>query len=151
MKRLIKYKSSPIFQVRIKYGKELVSFNLSRELKIDEDTIDHQLTTQPTHYGFCLLLHKKLLTLFEEAKVDRKRVYGRKLLYAKENKQMNGRPFSDDAAKAWVESHKEFVAASMKCIKLKDQADVLFSCIKAFEQRKDLLQSISSNRRSEKF
>lgn len=149
MKRLFAYKGSPILNVRIKYGKELVSFNLGAELKIDENKINHQLKTQPTYYGFCLMLHKKLVTRFEEAKMIRKKVYGRLFLYAKENKKMNGRPYSDDAAQLYVESHAKYINATKDCIKTKDDADALYTCIKAFEQRAFLLQSLSANNRRE--
>lgn len=149
MKRLFAYRGSTILNVRVKYGKEMVSFNLGTELKIDENKINQHLKTQPVYYGFCLMLHKKLTTKFEETKMERKRVYGRLFLSAKENKVMNGRPYSDDAAKVYVESHKSYLAATSACIKAKDDADALFTCIRAMEQRAFLLQSLSANNRKE--
>jgi hypothetical protein len=149
MARLSAYKKSPIFNINIVYNGERVSFNLAKELRINADSIDYELSTQPGYYGFCLLLHKKLLTIFEQCKLERKRVYGRLLVQSKDRK-LNGRPYTDDLSKSWVESHKNYIAVSEKCIQAKDHADTIYSCIKSFEQRKDLLQSIASNRRAEK-
>lgn len=149
MKRISAYKTSPIFVISVNYGGELVSFNLARELRIDIDQIDEELRKQPNHYGFCLLIHKTLLSKFETYKMLRKKTYGRLFIAAK-SKKVNGRFMSDDVAKCYVESHPKYINISMKCIKTKDEADKMYSCIRAFEQRKDLMQSISSNRRAEK-
>lgn len=149
MKRLASYRKSKILDIRIKYNGELVVFNLASELRINPDIINENLKTQPGYYGFCLLLHKKLLAVFEQLKSDRDAVYGRLLLYAKENKTMNNRPYSDDASKAWVEKHKEFRAITTQCIKARLDADTMLAAVKGFEQRKDLLQSIASNVRKE--
>lgn len=148
MKRLSAYSKSKVLNIKVRYGSELVHFNLATELRITEEKLNTQLKTQPGYYGFCLLLHKKLLSIFETKKMERKSVYGRLFLNAKENKTMNGRPYSDDSAKVYVESHKQFIAATTECIKAKDDADQLYACIRAFEQRKDLMQSISSNIRN---
>ena len=61
-----------------------------------------------------------------------------------------GRYMSDDAAKAWVESHPKFVKASRDCIKAKDAVDMMYAVVRAFEQRSNLIQTISSNIRNEK-
>lgn len=151
MPRISKHFKLPFTTVNIKYGKEKISFSLLRELRIDEDKINEEMSTQPGMYGFCLLLHKKLLTEFEKAKLQRNRVYGHLLFQAKEKKSKStGRYYTDDMAKAWVEKHDEYVEASLVCIKIKDSADTIYSCIKSFEQRKDLIQSISSNLRNER-
>lgn len=150
MKKLSNYRKSPIFNIRIRYNGELVQFNLGHELRIDPDIIDDNLKNHSGYYGFCLLLHKKLLARFEEKKHERKATYGRLFLKAKETKVMNNRPYSDDAAKAWAESHKDFLKVSQECITAREEADILFTCVRGLEQRKDLLQSLSSNIRSQK-
>lgn len=146
---IAKYKGSTIFTINIKYGKEKINFNLAKELKFTPEAINGDLKTQPTKYGFCLLLHKSLLTEFEKAKADRKRIWGKLYFKAKEQKS-NGRPYSDELCKAYVEKHPNYIKASTRCIEVKDWADKMFSCIRAFEQRKDLMQTISSNMRQEK-
>lgn len=121
------------------------------ELKISEAIISTEIKNQPSKYGFLLLLHKKLLTAFEEAKLKRGKIIGMLTLEGKEKLQPHtNRPFTDDMVKAWVESHKKYLEASQACIAAKDAADAIYACVKGFEQRKDLLQTLSSNQRNER-
>ena len=140
----------PFTQIRIQYGKENITFSLLRELRLSEDIINEELKGQASKYGFCMLLHSKLKTRFEELKVEKNKIFGRLYFQAKERKsQATGRPFTEDMAKAWVEKHPKYIKACLACIKAKDNADAIYSCIKSFEQRKDLAQSISSNLRNQ--
>lgn len=151
MSRIISHRKSGVLQVHIKYGKEVIKFNLWQELRIDEDKLNSELTKQANKYGFLLMLHKKLLTQFEELKVNRKEVFGRLFSEAKKSiVKATGRPMSDDTAKIWVEAHKDYTHITRQCIKAKDDADAIFACVRAFEQRKDLIQSLSSNIRNER-
>lgn len=147
---LKRFKNSRLSQIKIKYGNEVHRFNLIDITLITEHTIERELKRQPSYYGFCLLLHKKLTTSYEELKQDRKRLYGKLYLRAKENLKSNsGRGYSDEAARAYTLCHKEYVELTKACIKAKDDADTVYSVIKALEQRKDLMQTISSNKRKE--
>lgn len=149
MKTIKSYSTSPIYIISIRYNGELIRFNLEKELRLLIDSPNPNLKSQPSKYGFCLLVHKKLVTRWEELKAQRKRTYGR-LFFKAKAKKINGRLMSDDLCKQWVEKHDDYFNITNKCIKAKDEADQLFSCIRAFEQRKDVLQTISSNTRSEK-
>jgi len=150
MPRISSYYKSDFTIINIRYGNERVSFNLMQEVRITPDIINDELKGQASKYGFCLMLHKKLLTEFERLKLRKNKIYGILFFKAKEQKGQMGRYFSDDLAKAWVEKHPKYQKACLACIKSKDDADAIYSCIKAFEQRKDLIQSLSSNIRNEK-
>lgn len=150
MKRLSNFYKLKFTTVRVNYGGEKVIFSLMKELTVTPDLINDDLVGQAKKYGFCLMLHKKLLTQFEKDKVQLNKVYGELFFRAKSLKHEGGRPYSDDLAKAWVEKHPRYIKAQLACIKSRDDADTIYSCIKAFEQRKDLIQSISSNLRNEK-
>lgn len=145
-----KFRGSIISNITIKYGNEVHRFNLIDIVEITEYTIDREMKRQPGYYGFCLLLQKKLTTLYERARQKRKRLYGKLYLRAKSNlKSESGRGYSDEAAKAYVLCNKEYIRATEACITAKDHADTMWAVIKAFEQRKDLMQTISSNKRKE--
>jgi hypothetical protein len=145
-----KFRGSKVSNISIKYGSELHRFNLIDIVQINEHTIERELKRQPGYYGFCLLLQKKLTTLHEELKQERKRLYGKLYLRAKSHlKSDNGRGYSDEAAKAYVLCNKEYVRITKACIESKDHADTMWAVIRAFEQRKDLMQTISSNKRKE--
>jgi len=150
MKRISQHYKLPFTIINVKYGNEKISFSLLRELRLNPDIINDELERQPSMYGFCMLLHSKLKTQFEQLKLEKKKTYGRLYFKAKERKSnITGRLFSDDLAKAWVEKHPDYIQACLVCIKAKDDADAIYSCIRSFEQRKDVAQSISSNIRSQ--
>lgn len=147
LKRLRK---SGLSQIKIKYGNEVHRFNLISITQINENTIDRELKRQPSYYGFCLLLQKKLNTEYEKLRQTRKKLYGKLYLRAKESLKSNsGRGYSDEAARAYTLHHKEYVRITQACIEAKDSADTMYSIIRALEQRKDLMQTISSNKRKE--
>lgn len=135
--------------VSITYNGEKIKFNLGKEVQIDEDDLEKELQGQPNKYGFLLLLHKKLLTEFEIAKTTKKKKWAHLYLKAKEEMR-NGRPINDDMAKASADSNSKYIELCLRCIKIKDSADTIFAAVKAFEQRKDLMQTLSSNIRAQR-
>lgn len=151
MKRLYAYRKSPINIIRIKYGKETITFNLFEETRIDPERLDTEIKGMPSKYGFLLLLHKKLLTKFEEAKSYKDKIRGSIYLNSKGKTGKNNRLYSDDASKAYTEGHERYIQAKRNCIRIKNDADLIYSCIKAMEMRANLLQTLSSNKRKETF
>jgi hypothetical protein len=145
-----KFRNSSLSNIIVKYGGETFRFNLIEIALVKESTLDSDLKRQPGYYGFCLLLQKKLTTEYEKLKQERKKLYGRLYLRAKEHLKSNsGRGYSDEAARAYVLCHKLYVNITDRCIQAKDSADSVYSVIRALEQRKDLMQTLSSNRRKE--
>lgn len=147
-KKLKSYKHLDFLNINILYGTNNITFNLQKELLIseNENNLNKELKFQPASYGFLILLHKKLLTRFEQIKQRRKKVYSSAYLKAKET-LVSGRYASDDMSRAKADTDKKFIKLTKLAIKAKDDADTIFACMKAFEQRKDLLQTLSSNNR----
>lgn len=149
MNPLSKYRNSPINIISIRYGKEDIIFNIAKAAKIDEDNIEAEIKGQPSHYAFLFVLHKRLLTKFEELKLRRGSIYGELLARAKERKNVYGRPLSDTASDKWIKSHKKYLRISEACIKARDEADQLLGAVRAFEMRANLMQTLSSNLRKQ--
>lgn len=150
MNDISKYRSSPINVINLRYGKETITINLARATKISESNLENEIKKQPSYYAFLSMLHKRLLTQFELAKLARKKEYGRLYAIAKDRKGSNGRYLSESAIKVWIESHKKYVSKSETCIHLRDNADQLFTAVRAFEMRANLMQTFSSNLRKER-
>lgn len=150
MSKLSDYKTSRLNRITIKWQGETIKFNLFDELKISETALMKEIKLQPSYYGFLLMLHKKLLTKFEDLKLARENRYYTVFLQAKDERN-NGRALNDDVCKARAKTDTEYIQLSRQCIKVKDDADAIYSCVKGFEQRKDLLQTLSSNIRKEGF
>jgi hypothetical protein len=144
-------KTSGLMVITIRYGKEKIQFNLGEEVTISELKVNSELKSQPSKYGFVLMLQGKLRTRFEDLKTQRRKIRGRLYKQAKDIKhEGTGRYMSDDLAKAYVEAHPKFIKISEDCIKAKDDLDQIYAAVKAFEQRAFLIQTISSNIRNEK-
>ena len=147
-KRLGQYRKSDLMNVKITYGGKTYKYNLYEELRIDEAQIERELKTQPSSFAFMSMLHKKLLAEFERLKHERTRIWAR--LYMRGKNKLNGqRPYSDDMAKAYADAHKEYDKITLDCIQMRENADALYTCVTAFIQRANLLQTISSNKRNE--
>lgn len=145
-KVLDSYNKSSLLRVKIKFNSEIIKFNLFKELKINDNILDTELLSQAKYYGFILMLFGKLKTQFELIKNDRKSL-GSKLYVKYKKEVVNGRPINDEVAKSKVLINKEYIQLTKDCIKAKDDVDTIYACMKAFEQRKDLLQTLSSNTR----
>lgn len=146
-----KFKTSRLLDIRVSYNGEKFRFNLFEELAISEEKINSEIKNQPSNYGFLLLLSQRLKTEFFKLKEDRKRLGGKLFLEAKQSSGTNGRAYNDDMAKAYVESNPKYVKLTQQCVQAKDDADIIWAAVKAFEQRASLIQTISSNKRNEKF
>ena len=151
MKKLEKYATkSSLMDILIVRDNEKFKFNLSKELRINEAGISKELLKQPTTYGFLTMLRSSLDKMLSDAKVDEKKAYAK--AYIRNKKATNkttGRPNSDDLAKALSEVHPGYVRAQRLVIDTKYDLNRIDSCIKAFEQRASMLQTLSANIRKE--
>ena len=150
--KLLKYaQTSSLMDIEINTGNEVVKFNLHKEVKIDESFISRDLKTQPSYYGFLSMLHKGLLKLLMELKVREKKAYASAYLKHKRsiNKDTN-RPNSDDVAKQKAELDIRYLKSQKLVIAMNYNVSRVESCVRAFEQRASLLQTLSANRRKER-
>lgn len=84
------------------------------------------------------------------AKVEEEKVYNKLYLrYKKMTNTQTNRPNSDDVAKAEVGRNPIYIKAQEDTIKLSKQYGTITNCVKAFEQRSSLLQTLSANKRRE--
>lgn len=135
-----------ITKVNIQYGKEIIKFDLTDELTISESNINRELKEQPTHYGFLTMLQTKLLTYKEymEAKADK--IYASKYLKACETKNpKTGKPYADKTASQMAKANENYVEAVKAAIKAKEDYNIITSCVKSFEQRSEIIRTLSAN------
>ena len=136
--------------IRINYSGEKIRFNLFEELIIDEDKVNSELKEQPSYYGFLLLLHKKLVRVSEDKKVEADKVWAKAYTgYKQERDENTGRPYSNELAKELANQDEDYLNAISKYHSAKENAGVIESCVKSFEQRGHLIQSIAANLRRE--
>lgn len=151
MLKIIKYaRSSELMNVIIKYGDEKFKFNLFEEAKITENQITREAIEQPSAYAFLALLHKKLIAKTADAETSCKRKFSE--LYVKYKSDISpstGRPASDDLIREKVNINNEYIHLENRLNKLRLDTSIIEACVKTFEQRQFLIQTISANTRRE--
>lgn len=157
-------RSSKIFQlaskaelmnVSIKFGKQEFQFNLYEELRIVESDMQDDIIQHPASYGFLKMLHTKLslkvkdLEISKRSKEEELRVYylgDKKSEYYKENSKFPSQGLADSL----VKSNDNYLEILNKLNKAEKDRNLIEACVLAFEQKKDLIQTLSANIRKER-
>lgn len=151
MGKLNKYAGeSGLMRIKISYGDEDFSFNLFKELVVDENTINKQIKEQPSSYAFLTMLHKKLIRVMKDKENEMIKIF--KVLfikYKKDTDEGTGRVYSNDMAEALAYRHATHQAAIRLYHQAQENANILYACVSSFEQRANLIQTISANLRRE--
>jgi hypothetical protein len=143
--------TSNLMEIAIHYGNEKFRFNLFEELVVNENKINTELKEQPSCYGFISMLQKKLIRRMKDKEKEKDKVYGKLYLkYRSELCSETGRYYSDDMAKQKVIIHNDYQKAVEELIIAEEEVGIITSCVRSFEQRSDLIQTISANLRRER-
>lgn len=146
MRKLEKYaKKSQLMNISVKLGEELFKFNLFEELVVDENIINEEVRSQPTIAGFLSSLAVKLDRIKEDKLAESDKIYHRLFVKFKKAKNDMGRPNTDDMAKSLTLSHKNYIESTNKYRQAKENSDLIRACVKVFEQRSFLIQTLSAN------
>lgn len=150
-KRLQKYaSSSDLMDIQIFYGDERFKFNLYEEVVIDENKIESEIKDQPTSYSFLAMLRTKLKRALADAEFEQNKTYGRLFNQHKSKIDRNsGRVPGDDTVVARVYTEEDYEGVSEKVRDLQHKVNIIDTCVRSFEQRKDLIQTLSANLRKE--
>lgn len=141
---------SELMNISIKYGTEKFTFNLGTELKITEDRINFELKEQPSSYAFLSLLHKKLLRSLNDKLLEKDKEYGRLFNGRKDDTNPDtGKPYNDELCKNYALKHDDYMEVALEVNILREKVGVLETAIRAFEMRKDMIQTLSANIRGE--
>lgn len=145
MKRLIEFvEESRWMKYKITTGEEVVKINLNKELLIDEDGITDEVMDHPRIHGFLTRIHKDLIRGAKKAELFRKRIKAIRMeALIKSGQSISG-------ARESVEKDPQYVGAVKRCIDREYERDTMEGILESFKHRKDLLQTLSANLRSEK-
>jgi hypothetical protein len=151
MSKIKKYiTSSPLLNIKIKYKSEIFKFNLYDELIINEDKINTEIKEQPSYYGFIGLLLVKLQRQKDDIEAELNKVDAKLFIKYKTNINLStNRENSKDLAEALVKDDRTYQDQLTRFNKVKESVGIIQQCLRAFDQRSHLLQSLSANRRRE--
>jgi len=152
MNKLRKYFSkSDLMNLKIIYGEEIFKFNLFEELTISEDKINAEAKEQPSAYGFLGLLAIQLKKIKKEKENDLNMEYSRLYLLNKDKKDPStGRPMSKDFIEAKIVTNLSYQAKLKILWQAEADAENLDTCVKSFEQRANMIQTLSANVRKDR-
>lgn len=151
-KKIEGYTQSKVTDIKIKYDGEVFRFNLGKELSINQDRLNDELISQPSYYGFLIMLQNKLLIVKEDKERIMEKTFAKefKKLLSSVNPNTN-RNYSEKLAKELVLSSDNYDKTRIQFIKAKSDYLIMVSAVRAFEQRSSLVQTLSANTRSERF
>lgn len=146
-KKIIQYAlKSNLMEINISYGNEDFSFNLNHELVIDENKINYEAKVQPSAYAFLGMLHKKLIRAAKEAEKRKDKKEAQLFIkYKGEKDEDTGKKNANETARARVLMNPAYDALWEEFIEADHQAQVIEVCVKSFEQRVNLIQTLSAN------
>jgi hypothetical protein len=143
--------ASAIMEINISYGDEKFSFNLNKELVINENKINHEAQVQPSSYAFISMLHKKLIRVMKDREYEMDKRYSE--LFSKfkvEKDPSTGKPIANDTVKAKILQSLSYQRKVSEFLDAEEKANMLEVCVKSFDQRSFLIQTISANIRKER-
>lgn len=139
---------SKLMEISISYGNENFTFNLNEELVIDENKINQEAQMQPSSYAFLNMLYKKLMRSSEAAENRLDKKYSELFIKFKgERDQDSGRQIANETVKAKILTQPSYISLQEKFLEISHQAMILEVCVKSFEQRVNLIQTLSANLR----
>lgn len=141
-------KDSAYSTIEIVYGKDKVRVNMFRELKIEEETIEDSLKRQPVTYGFICTAYQGAVQEVKLFKLELDGFYSE--LYNKyKDKVISGKYLTKEALENKIKSDPKYRLMCKKLIRLETSKGILEDFKRALEQKKDIMQTLSANRRKE--
>lgn len=131
--------------LKVKYQGKIIRINITKELSINESIINSQLKDSPSSYAFLCMLKNKYIK--ERDKLDREKeiAYSEAWLYYKSSdSKMN-----NDTANHKANTNKKYISIYNKWQKISNIAENLISICRAYENRENILRTISVNLRKE--
>lgn len=132
-------------KILVKYKGKEISIDITKELQIDENTLNSQLRDIPSNYAFLCLLRDEAIKKRDRLERERDFAFSKVWVYFKETDAK----MSNDLATHKATSNAKFQSLDKKFLKAQDKANRLISICKAYESRERILQTISANTRKQ--
>lgn len=131
--------------LKVRYQGKIIRINITKELSMNESIINSQLKDSPSSYAFLCMLKNKYIK--ERDKLDREKeiAYSEAWLYYKSSdSKMN-----NDTANHKANTNKKYISIYNKWQKISNIVENLISICRAYENRENILRTISANLRKE--
>lgn len=128
----------------IRHNNKKYKVDLNEELKIDENIIDSSLRKSPSNYALLVLVRDKLIYERDTLEKEKDQAYSKAWLYYKESGNL-----SNEAASHKAEMNKAYQGCLERYQKAEYKANRLISICRAYENRENILRTISANLRKQ--
>ncbi|QFP93310.1 UNVERIFIED_ORG: hypothetical protein Xoosp15_45 [Xanthomonas phage Xoo-sp15] len=116
-------------------------YDMREELKVNESNLLQEMLQQPSKYIYWSSVLEKIKFFQEKTELQLELVVARLDPQAREEIKKSGDKPTKDSVDAYIKQQTEFVEAKEQCLYYDYIAGRLARIVKAFEQRKDMLQS----------
>lgn len=138
-----------VVNITLVIGEKELTINLPNELRINSADLSGEVIVHPENYSILSMAYVQLCKMVDKLEA-RKKYLSAKLYvdYKTTKNDQTGRPNSDDLSKALVEKNKKYRDLIKNLLLYKDKQREVEYALDCFKQRKDLLQTLSSNHRN---
>lgn len=132
-------------KLKVRYNGKVIEIDVTKELSINENIINSQLKESPSSYAFLCMLRNKYIKERDELEREKNIAYSEAWLYYKSSdSRMN-----NDTADHKANTNKKYISLCERHQKIASKAEDLISICRAYENRENILRTISANIRKE--
>lgn len=133
--------------LKVRYKGKIIKIDIIKELSINENIINSQLKESPSSYAFLCMIRNKYIKERDKLEREKDIAYSEAWMYYKNSdSKMN-----NDTANHKANTNKKYISLYERWKKVSNKADNLISICKAFENRENILRTLSANIRKENF
>lgn len=134
-----------INKLKIKFQGKTFEIDVEKELAINENIINSQLKSSPSSYAFLCMVRNYYIKKRDKLEREKDAAYSEAWLYYKSSdSKMN-----NDMACHKANTNKKYASIYNRWKIIASKADDLISLCKAYENRENILRTISANIRKE--
>jgi len=123
------------------HGGKVVTFNVKEELAVSEDTLTQDFMEQAGKYAWWAMLAETAKYHRDSKEIELDKAEARADKKAREELEVSGTKITEGAVKSLIKLNDGYIDAYKAFNEAKKNAAILEKVAKAFEQRKDMLQS----------
>lgn len=144
MEKTLKISQIPRKLFKVSYNGKIYHIDLAEELAIDENMVNTSLKKSPSNYSLLVIIRDRLIYKRDKLEKEKDAAYSKAWLYYKESSNINNEMASHKA-----EGNSAYKGAMERYLKAKHKADELIALCRAYENRENILRTLSANLRKQ--
>ena len=129
--------------LKVKYQGKVITINITKELAIDENSLNTQLKNLPSNYAFLCLIRDQYIMKRDRLEREKNIAYSKAWLFYKESDNR----LNNDAVACKASTNAKYLSIEDRYLKAVDKANRLISICRAYESRERIIQTLSANMR----